>query len=385
MRSRRRPILHYPDLTAWRAEPDYSAPVASALRAAYHLLDSYPDSLAAAYKAYAIASSHVRREMSVQQRMNLRYILARSLSEIGEPELVFEMLDCALEISTQLHDRGSTAELLYLSGRTKRAYMQPHEAIWDLRASRNIIDDLRGSEFAAAPLLELNVAFASAAVALFQARYRDALRLLDEASRLRFAAQHPDLEQDRIAWMRAVALRYLGHAEAALPILAEIAERLDAMPTTASFVRVHAVLADVALDLAERARDRGEEGSMTQLLIRAQTHARKGIERSNAVLDQGGAMLAQLALVRQSQFVEDSDTRRRIIAEAWRFAEKSDEYDIMAQARIALARELVAHGDVTAAQSLLRQIIARSAVSPVPFTGEPAKALLRRIGGYDDW
>jgi hypothetical protein len=34
---------------------------------------------------------------------------------------------------------------------------------------------------------------------------------------------------------------------------------------------------------------------------------------------------------------------------------------------------------------MLRQVIARSAVSEVPYTGEPAKVLLRRIGGYADW
>jgi len=57
----------------------------------------------------------------------------------------------------------------------------------------------------------------------------------------------------------------------------------------------------------------------------------------------------------------------------------------MAQARIALAREYVAQGDTPAAQNMLRQVVGRSAVSEVPYTGEPAKALLRRIGGYENW
>ena len=107
--------------------------------------------------------------------------------------------------------------------------------------------------------------------------------------------------------------------------------------------------------------------------------------RNKADFDAGGEMLARLAIVRQSQFVEESDTRRKYISDAWRFAENTDEYDVMTRARLALAREHVAQGDITTAHHLLRQIIGRSAVSEVPYTGEPAKALLRRIGGYENW
>jgi Tfp pilus assembly protein PilF len=96
-------------------------------------------------------------------------------------------------------------------------------------------------------------------------------------------------------------------------------------------------------------------------------------------------MLARLAIVRQSQFVEDSKTRRDIIATVWRFAENSDEHDVIARVRIALAREYVKQGDIPAAHNLLRQVTGRSAASEVPYTGEPAKTLLRRIGGYEDW
>jgi hypothetical protein len=144
-------------------------------------------------------------------------------------------------------------------------------------------------------------------------------------------------------------------------------------------------VAYAALDLAERARDRGEDRLVFQLLHTAQTNAIKGFERCDAAFDPGGGMMARLALVGQSQFVEESGTRQKIIADARRFAENTDEHDVMAQARIAPAREFVAQGDITSAHSLLRQVVARSSVSEVPYTGEPAKALLRRIGGYENW
>jgi hypothetical protein len=182
-----------------------------------------------------------------------------------------------------------------------------------------------------------------------------------------------------------VVLTYLGRPDASLPILMEIAVRTDTLENPVAFRRVYVAVAYAALDLADRARDRGEGRLMLQLLHTAQTNAIKGFERCDAAFDPGGAMLARLALVRQSQFVEDSDIRRKIIADAWRFAENTDEHDVMAQAHIALAREFVAHGDVTSAHNLLRQAVARSSVSEIPFTGELAKALLRRIGGYDNW
>ena len=380
-----RSTLHYPDLPEWRAERHYSAPVAAALRDAYSYAYDRPYNLAAAYKAFAIASQYLGQRMSVQQDMNLRYILAQCAREMGEPGMVYELLDRALEHSTLLNDRRSTAELLSISGNTRRSYMQPRAALVDLRASRAIIDDLKGSGSPAEPHLELNVIFAIAGVAFFQARYEDALPLLDEAHRLHLASRNPDVERDRIAWMRAVNLRYLGRADEAFALFEDIVGRIDMMENPAAFTRLYGALADAALDLAERAKDRGEEREMNRLLAIAQKHAMEGIMRNKADFDAGGEMLAPLAIVRQSQFVEESDTRRKYISDAWRFAENTDEYDVMSRVRLALAREYVAQGDITTAHHLLRQIIGRSAVSEVPYTGEPAKALLRRIGGYTSW
>jgi hypothetical protein len=158
-----------------------------------------PNSRAAAYKAFAIASLHVKRRMCAQQYMNLHYILAQCAREMGEPGMVFELLDHALERSVQLHDRRSTAELLHISGNTRRGFTLPRAALWDLRASRAIIDDLQGSEAAAEPQLELNVVFAIAGVAFFQARYEDALPLLEDAHGLRLSGRNPEIARDRIA------------------------------------------------------------------------------------------------------------------------------------------------------------------------------------------
>jgi len=185
--------------------------------------------------------------------------------------------------------------------------------------------------------------------------------------------------------MRAVLLRYLGRSDEALPIFLDLARRIDAMANPAMFTRLYGALADAALDLAEHARDRGEDRRMLQLLSIAQSHAIEGVERSEAEFDEGGGMLARLAIVRQSQFVEDSTTRQDIIATVWRFTENADEPDVRTRVRLALACEYVKQGDIPSAQNMLRQVIARSAVSEVPYTGEPGKALLRRIGGYANW
>jgi hypothetical protein len=169
------------------------------------------------------------------------------------------------------------------------------------------------------------------------------------------------------------------------PLFEDIVRRIDMMEISAAFTRLYGALADAALDLAERAKDRGEESEMNRLLATAQKYAMEGIILNKADFDAGGEMLARLAIVRQCQFVEESDTRRKYISDAWRIAENTDEYDVMTRARLALAREYVAQGDIKTAHHLLRQIIGRSAVSEVPYSGEPAKALLRRIGGYANW
>jgi hypothetical protein len=359
-------FLRQPDLPAWHDAPRYSLPIARTLRVAYALVNDRPNNLAAGRKAHDIAIPNARRSMCVQQRMKLNFIPARCAMEMGESRLTLAMLDCALEYSTRLDDWRSTAELLYNAGATKRAFMQPRAPLGDLRASRAIIDNLKGSHIAVAPDLELSIVFASANAAFFQARYEDALVRLDEADGLHHGALSTEMERDRITWTRAVVLTYLGRPDASLPILMGVAGRTDTMENPVAFRRVYAAVAYAALDLAERARDRGEDRLMLQLLHTAQTNAIKGFERCDAAFDPGGATLARLALVRQSQFVEDSNIRRKIIVDAWRFAENTDEHDVMAQARIALARELVAQGDITSAQTLLRQGVARSSVARFP-------------------
>jgi tetratricopeptide (TPR) repeat protein len=385
MRITSRSILHFPDLPEWHAEPHYSAPVARALRGVYSHVHGHPNDLAAAYKGFAIAIPRVRENMCLPQRMNLHYILAQCAREMGDPGMALEMLDCARDCAAQLRDRRSTAELLYTSGNIRRSYMQPRAALADLRESRAIINNLKEIDVPIEPHLELSVVFAIAGVAFFQARYEDVLPLLDEAHRLHLASRNPDVDRDRIAWMRAVNLRYLGQPDEALPIFLDIAARIGAMPHPAVFTRLYTALADAALDLADRAKARGEDRVMRKRLSIAQIHAMEGMRRSDAEFDQGGAMLARLAIVRQSQFVEDSNTRRDIIAAVWRFAENTDEPDVRTRVRLALAREYVKQGDIPAAQNLLRQVTGKSAASEVPYTGEPAKTLLRRIGGYADW
>jgi hypothetical protein len=120
--------LHSPDLPEWHSELSYSVSVAVALRDAYGSIQGYPNDLAAAYNAVAIAIPHVGDSMCLKQRMNLHYILGQCAREMSEPGMAYEMLDRALECAAQLCDRRATAELLAISGNIKRGHMQPAAA-----------------------------------------------------------------------------------------------------------------------------------------------------------------------------------------------------------------------------------------------------------------
>jgi hypothetical protein len=383
--------LHLPDASAWHGEPNYSPAVATALKAAYYYLSRYPIRLPAAVKAHLIALPHLRWRMCVQQRMNLHYVLARSAVGMGEDQLAPAMLDRALEQSILLHDRRSTAELRYLYAANKHAFMQPQEALGALRASREIIADLRGSRSAAEPRLELKVVTAIGMANFYQARYEEAQRSLDEARRLHdsmtaaTAAPGPDWEGLLITWVGALVLRYRGQLEPARLALTRIAAEVDTMPAPGAFARIHNALADVALDLAESAIARGEAHAAEPLLKLAHPHAQKGAAKGAAAFDDGGEMMARLALVRHSQLAASPLDRQDHIAAAVKFGENTDEQPVLALARTAQAHEFLAQGNLPAARDLLLQVIAMSAASEVPFMGEPAKAALQRIGGYEDW
>jgi hypothetical protein len=380
--------LHLPDAPAWHGEPNYSPAVAAALKAAYYYLSRYPIRLPAAVKAHLIALPHLRWRMCVQQRMNLHYVLARSAVGMGEEGLAPAMLDRALEQSVLLHDRRSTAELLYHYAANRHAFVRPQDALGALRASRDIIIDLKGSRSAADPRLELKVVTAIGMANFYQARYDDAQRSLGEARHLHDSirtARDVDWEGLLISWVGALVLRCRGQPEPARLVLTRIAEEVDTAPAPGAFARIHTALADVALDLAESATASGGARAAEPLLKVAHTHAQKGAAKGAAAFDYDGAMMARLALVRHSQLSASPLDRQGHIAAAIALGENTNMQPVLALARTVQAQELLAQGNRPAARDLLRQVIAMSAASDIPFMGEPAKAALRLLGGYEDW
>jgi hypothetical protein len=374
--------LHAPDLPAWRIEPLYSPDLAAVLTDAYAYFEHHPNSLPAAYKVYAIASPYLGRRVCSQQRMNLHYILARSTRAIGEATVACAMLDRALEESLLLHERPATAELWYLSGAIKRAYLQTDAASWDLRASRQIIEDLKGSHAPTDPRLEMNIALATALVAYLQARYDDARHALAEAHQLHAITQGPELERHLIAWTGGAILRHMGRPAPALEIFVGVSAHVGAMPEPGTYARIDNALAEAALDLAENAIIDGEGRRAEPWLEQAHDHARNATERCDAAFDENGVMAARLQLVRHDQLIGRYSDRLQTIGAAMKFAADAGDIQMLAMAQIALAHEFHANDDVEATRNLLRQIIARSATSAAPFMAEPAKWLLRRIGGW---
>jgi hypothetical protein len=184
--------------------------------------------------------------------MNLHYVLARSVWELGEASIAEQMLDGALVRSVQLHDRRSTATPFCQSGAIKRACLETSATLHALRASREIIDDLKESRDAIPPRLEMDIAIATATAQYFQARYEDALASLDAAAQFHALAQGNEWEKQLIAWIRASVLRQRARPEPALSILMDVARQVDEMPAPRGFARVYIALAEVALYLVER-------------------------------------------------------------------------------------------------------------------------------------
>jgi hypothetical protein len=225
----------------------------------------------------------------------------------------------------------------------------------------------------------------------YEARYDEAQRALDEAQRLHDSivasrvARGADWERLLITWVGALVLRCRGQSEAARLVLTRIATEIDTAPAPGAFARIHTALADVALDLAESATARGEARAAEPQLQVAHTQAQKGAAKGAAEFDGAGSMMARLALVRHSQLAASPLDRQGHIAAALKFGENTDEQPLLALARTAQAQEFLAQGNRSAARDLLRQVIATSAASEVRFMGEPAKAVLRLLGDYEDW
>lgn len=375
--------LRSPDPPVLRLERLYSASVAAALCDAYALISVRPRTTMSYMRAYQRIAPHRSHAMSPEQRLRVEYLLALIFASLGETGPSLEHADDALERATLLRDHSAIPELLYLRSAIHRRLLDFAECAYDLRLALLF---LRDSEMASGVLdadLKASVLTSLAGMEFLLGRYAACEDLLDQTSDLYTQDSNPGaLSAATVAWIRSLLLRWHGEPERAFTQALAAADIYDNEESSLSSGRIHGIVADIALDLAERFTESGRES----FLVLAQQHMTHAFHKADCTLDQTGRALALLTEARLSRLSDRATDRTSNIEAVIRLAAQTGDTPLSGQAYTALGYELASCGAHEAAINCFRSatFILRDA-DCIALAVQPQRALLQvSEDGYTD-
>jgi tetratricopeptide (TPR) repeat protein len=346
--------LRIPDDPSWRADPAYSCDVAAVLISGYkrlHAGNQSTDTYAAVLPGLLAAHG---KTMAPIQRQHLSYILAHCWSALYEFPDAIRYLDDALALSATLDDTPGIAECAYLRGSTNFIRLALGDASLDhllcLQALREARDSINTGDHPLPasrpdPSLELYALLGRATAEVLLAHNDVAAHLLDEAARFVNLAPHPQREAATLTWRRALILRWSGAPGRALPLAIEAAQLLALDGSPEHLGRIHGVIADIALDLADLFADLQPDVTARDAHLRL---AATSIDRSLALArvsdDPAGEGLALLSLARLRRLAGQHRARLSLIEDVARTARRRYDPALLGQSYIAMGHELASRG-----------------------------------------
>jgi hypothetical protein len=176
----------------------------------------------------------------------------------------------------------------------------------------------------------------------FLAHSGEAQRLLDEA-RLLPGALEPHARA-AIEWITALLERWRGDLWTALGRAISVTDAYIGLAIPTSVARIHSVVAEIALDLAETPHDNGLSAPRHEMLSLAGKYSAAAVAWSDAVRDPSGSGLAQLARVRHNRLSGGNQDGMPLIDRVEALARQRHDRALLGQVQTARGYELAARG-----------------------------------------
>jgi tetratricopeptide (TPR) repeat protein len=355
--------LSMPDHPLWRREHQYSPAVAAALAHAYQAIGrpARGDLVAAYCQAESALLPCLRQPMSLRQRMLIGYILGLACMSTDRFALAAEHFDIALEVAMQLHDLHAGIELAHLNA---QLYWHREELGTAARYASLSLEILRtptGDETAcilADAELTLDVLARAALIDWFRGDYEHCMQFADLAGRMLGKTTTTSTSAAAVTWLHALLLQSRGDLEAALRQALAAAEVYERLGPVGSCTRIHTVVADIALDLADRFAPRGNHSSTAEAFITlAARYVSSALEFARSAQDDAGEGLALLASARLAGLRRDNVDRVVVLESVGWNAERLTDVALLGQTYTALGNELATQDQQDAALSCFRSAI----------------------------
>ena len=376
--------LNRPDDPWWGSEIGYNPVVASFLEQAYDCL-SQVAALDDGYgHVYANARACQGRSMSHRQRMLVRYLMGVALvGRDGDYNRAFDHFAEAIHIAEDINDTGSTIELAYLAGSAARAMNLCNDAVECYAYGLNVLRGMPRPSFveSAAPSREVDLLLGLALNNFALGQYAQMQHHLEESRLLLNGIPSHGLQEAAIESYTALLLRWQGRPELALNAALRASNAYANLATSPAaklaFDRQSAVVAEIALDLAESRHADGYESERAEYVAIARPHVKKAVRLAREVQDLPGWGLAELSRVRYERVARQADTGRVAAIEGViKTGRRLQDVALIAQAQTALGHELTAQGKDEQGRTRYRKALDSLEYSEVPAMGRWARSAL---------
>jgi hypothetical protein len=373
--------LHWPGDPRWRDEPAFSSEVADLLTTAYACLARAHVRADAYVLAHRHSSACLPKVMSLRQRVQTYYALGSAyiggeMEEQGVPCLV-----TAIGHAEELGDLGACAEIAFLAGSVERARSHYPIAVEYQSYSLANLSALNSDGAAWDIDLEVDVLLALATAHFLLAHIETAQEFIDEIERRSMLIRPDDTRSGALEWLRANLFRWNGQPERALRhamVAAGLYDGFDSLSAERAHGRLNAIIAEIALDLAEVLPTSGYLHGQDALLTFAAPYIERGVTIARKLDDKAGEDVAILVRLRHQRFTAADTDRIVTIERIARQAEQRGDPPTICHAKTALGYELLMAGDTDAALVVFRQAVDLSHLYEMPANGTWAyRALLR--------
>lgn len=354
-----RSSLQTADALSWREEAGYSHEAAAALGKAYVALGRTRSDPHAYRRAYAAVIGLQTHRLSLQQRMNVEFVLAQAYASEGDYPQAKSSAETALEITELLDDSSAQIELRFLRGSISQASIRLREACSDYEIGLSLLRELRRDDRTPQPVdpeYEIDLLIRLAGVTIELSDYDTGLASLERAHMLH-TVWTPDARTSAsyIAWLTAQLMRYHGELDEAVTTITSAANLLRDDDSPINKGRVQSLVAETALDRVEAGMVAGVTEDRETLLSVAAPSARRALALAKGIGDSTGAHIARLALLRIDRLRGVPDNRLPAIEKALRHARKTDDAALTGRALTALGDDHIAKGEREAARVCYRR------------------------------
>lgn len=379
--------LDWPDHPLWYDEMDYSYDVARRLTRAYFRLRQVERS-EAPESAYLLVYGEARncqgRAMSLRQLMLVHYLLGlANVRWDGDYGTAFDHFNEALTIAEQIRDLNSTVRLSQLAGSVARATSNCILATECFTHALTVLRSLPtvNSAHSVAPSFELDLLLSLVGNEFAFGAYLRAQSHIGEARSLLASLSHAGLRAAVIDSFDSLLLRWQGRPGDALTAALRAAETYVGQDMSRSaklsFDRQSAVVADIALDLAESRQADGYGSDHHQYVELARPHMLRALQLAREIQDIPGLGLAELTRVRFERVAGyAANGRADSIEDVIKAARKMNDVALLGQAQTALGHELASLGRAEQSRTRYRKALDILNDSEVPAMGVWARRAL---------